>query len=405
MAMRDILDRQASSIEYVLHTHGIQARIDGGKLSPRLAHFNVVLPPGVRAQQIAPLLPELSAALGVMGCRLAPDGDGVYVEVPRADPVPVRLLPLVQRVTDVVPPVASTLGLDTEGTPLLLRLNSPDVDPVLVSGDHKAGKSGLLRGMALSMSLHNSPDRLRLLLIDCTGDGVAFRGLEELPHLACPTANGPVEGLLSLRWALRVLEKRTSISPDDELLFDEVIDEDYGLGQQEEPALAIIIDGADRLLYTGNRRADAEALAALNRLLEDGGRHEIHAVVSTERPDGVGEINAQWGARIAGWAASPEMARLATGVKGSGAQALLGAGDFLISLNAELIRFQAAAISSGDIAKAVDLISKCMQTTTQPGTEPEEGQITFASRDHRERADAKAVRQQPVQLRRNWAGE
>ena len=51
------------------------------------------------------------------------------------------------------------------------------------------------------------------------------------------------------------------------------------------------------------------------------------------------------------------MARLATGMKGSGAQGLLGSGDFLISLNAELLRFQAGSISSSDIGKAVELIN------------------------------------------------
>src|SRR6478672_617592 len=153
MAMREILDRQAGAIEYVLHTHGMQAQVDGGKLSPRLARFHLVLPPGVSPTRLSPLVPEIADALGVMSCRLAVSEDGVYLEAPRPDPVPVRLLPLVQRVADVVPPATASLGLDTDGTPLLLRLNSPEVDPVIVSGDRAAGKSNLMRGMALSLAL------------------------------------------------------------------------------------------------------------------------------------------------------------------------------------------------------------------------------------------------------------
>src|SRR4051812_34435463 len=184
MAMRDILDRQANTVEYVLHTHGINAHIDGGRLSPRLSHFHIVLPPGVRPTQLAPIVPEISEALGVMTSRLAPEpaGTGVYLEVPRPDPIPVRLLPLVQRVADVVPPLTTTLGLDTEGKPLLLRLNASDVNPLLITGEHGAGKSRLLRGMAISLALHNSPEALKLLLLDVTGEGVAFKGMEELPH-------------------------------------------------------------------------------------------------------------------------------------------------------------------------------------------------------------------------------
>src|SRR5438046_7267958 len=99
MAMRDILDRQANSIEYVLHTHGINARIDGGRLSPRLSHFHIVLPPGVRPTQLSPLIAEMSEALGVTSSHRAPDpaGEGVFLGVPLLDQIPFRRLSLFWR--------------------------------------------------------------------------------------------------------------------------------------------------------------------------------------------------------------------------------------------------------------------------------------------------------------------
>lgn len=413
MALQEILDRQATSLEYVLHTHGIRARVDGGRLSPRLAHFHIMLPPGVRPNVLAPLVPELAEALGVAACRLAPDaegGVGVYLEVPRPDPVPVRLLPLVQRVADVVPPITATLGVDTEATPLLLRLNAPDVDPVLVSGGQGVGKSRLLRGMALSLALHNSPDNLRLLLLEATGDGVAFKGMDSLPHLACPVANGPVDVLVSLRWALRTLARRDASAGDaddydgsdmdsGELFSDEEYTPRFRRNEarMSEPALVIMLDGADKLLLSANRRAGAEAADALNRLLRSGSANGIHLVVSSERPD-LG-LNADWGARIAGVTLSAEMARMATGVKGSGAQALLGSGDFLIALNAELIRFQAAAASGADVGKAVDLINSWTNAPRAGETAQTEAVGMSRQREHT-RAE-----QEPIPLRRVWAGE
>lgn len=403
MAMRDILERQANSIEYVLHTHGIDAQVDSGKLSARLAHFHVVLRPGVRHAQLAPYMPELADALGVTACRLSSREDGAYLEVPRPDPVPVRLLSLVQRVSDVVPPITATLGLDGEGTPLLLRLNSPDVDPVVISGERGAGKSSLLRSMALSLALHNSPDSMRLLLLDCTAQGVTFKGLESLPHLACPIANGPVDSLVSLRWALRALSRRVHTSTDDELRFD---DEDMGddalTMHAAEPSLVIMIDGADELCSTGNRRADAETIQALNKLLAEGSRHDIHITMSAERPDQIAGVSARWGARIAGRVASAEVARVALGMKGSGAQGLLGGGDFLISLNAELIRFQAGAVSQADLHKAVDLIVSCARVYTQQPQEDEEIPELPNRLDSR-RPDRRGS--EPTHLRRVWSGE
>jgi DNA segregation ATPase FtsK/SpoIIIE-like protein len=401
MALRDILDRQANSIEYILHTHGINARIDGGRLSPRLSHFHIVLPPGVRPTQLSSLVPEMSEALGVTTSRLAPEpaGDGVFLEVPRPDPIPVRLLSLVQRVAEVVPPITSTLGLDTEGTPLLLRLNASDVDPLLVSGSQGAGKSRLLRGMALSLSLHNSPERLRLLMLDATADGVAFKGMEGLPHLACPIANSPLDALVSLRWALRTLTRRESASRDmdsDELFFDEEEESQFIQAQGDNPTLVIMIDGADRLLSTPNPRANAEAADALNRLLAGGSRHDIHMVVSSDRPD-LG-LEADWGARITGTTLSAEMARMATGMKGSGAQGLLGSGDFLISLNAELLRFQAGSVSSAEVDKAVALINSWANAPSGRELSAPQDIVTIPPR--RERPV-----EEPIPLRRSWAGE
>lgn len=398
MAIRDILDRQAGTIEYVLHTHGVSTQVDGGKLSPRLAHFHLVLPPGLSPSRLSPFVPDIAQALGVVSCRLAQQETGVYLEVPRPDPVPVRLLPIVQRVADVVPPATASLGLDTDGTPLLLRLNSPEVDPVVVTGNAGSGKSSLLRSMALSLALHNSPDRLRMLLLDCTGEGVAFRGLEGLPHLSCPVAAGCVDSLVSLRWALRVLARRTPSMYEEELTFDddpESAEEqlfEYSPLRAEEPELVILIDGADRLCDTSNQRLNAEALDALRRLLLMGSAHGIHMVVSAERPADIESINTTWGARIVGRVASAEAARAAMGARGSGAQNLLGSGDFLITLNAELIRFQGGGVSHAEVDKAVDLIRSCATAYPQPNV-PEPP-----------RRKPERVPQEPRPIR-SWVGE
>lgn len=400
MAVREILDHQASAIEYLLRTHGIQARVDGGRLSPKLAHFHLMLPNGFNPSRLAPLVPEIANALGVVSCRLAQEEGNFYLEAPRPDPIPVRLLPLVQRVADVVPPITATLGLDTEGTPLLLRLNSPEVDPIMLTGERAAGKSSLIRGMALSMALHNSPDKLRLLLLDCTGERTAFFGLENLPHLACPVATNPLDALASLRWALRSLARRAPALEDDELFFDDSDLEDYPLSRQssmqtDEPALVIMIDGAGALCSTANKRTKTESLDAMRRLLLAGSAHGIHVVMSAEHPGELMSINTSWGARITGRVDSPETARMATGIKGSGAHGLLGQGDFLVTLNAELIRFQAGAISQQEVGRAVDLIvATCANQRQQP--EPEE--VVFAH--NREQAGA-----EPQPIRRSWNGD
>ncbi len=160
--------------------------------------------------------------------------------MPRPDPVPVRLLPLARSVADAAPPCAATIGQDVTGAPLLLRLDAPEVGPVLLCGDRGSGKSALLRGMALSLALHNGPDTLRLLLIDASGParraprGGAWAGLEALPHLVGDVAADAAEARLRLRWVQRLAERRAELAADGEPI--------------EGENLVVLVDGLDALL-------------------------------------------------------------------------------------------------------------------------------------------------------------
>jgi DNA segregation ATPase FtsK/SpoIIIE-like protein len=299
--------------------------------------------------------------------------------------------------------------MDNEGTgtPLLLRLDAPDVDPVLICGNKGAGKSRLLRGMALSLALHNSPGNVRLLLLDASGEGIAFRGMDDLPHLACPIANGPIDSLISLRWAVRTLARRSehhgAMSDEDsgELFFDEASAPAKKVSN--EPALVIMIDGVDALLAGMNRRVSGstEAVSALNRLLAAGSRANVHVVISSETVDP--GLDADWRARIIGPVSNPEAGRIATGMKGSGAHNLLGKGDFLISLNAELIRFQAAHVSSSEVEKAVAMINRWANASQENEIQAEDDDA-FAPAGFTPRS-AEARSAEPTPLRRAWLGD
>ena len=99
------------------------------------------------------------------------------VEIPRDDPQPVRLLPLLRELDrdSPIPPITATLGIAEDGTPLLIRVPSPDVAHILVAGTTGSGKTMLLKSMLLSLALSNPaprPDRhrpgetLSLILVD-----------------------------------------------------------------------------------------------------------------------------------------------------------------------------------------------------------------------------------------------
>lgn len=330
--MRSLLDHQADGIEYTLHSHGIEASVVGGNVSPRLIQFHIKLESGVKFSRISALADEMALALGVAHCRVTRDGYFVKVEVPRPDPQAVKLFPLMQNLPGTIPLNSPILGLDETGVPLLLRINSPDVAHILVSGTTGSGKTILARSMIASLALQNSPDQLRLLLIDPKGRG--YRDFNGLPHLICPVVTDPLDGLHRLKWAVRHMEKR----------------DEKGISS---PLVVIFIDELADLIMVGGKEMEVQVA----RLTQRGREAGIHIVACTQKPSAnvIGGIaKSNFPTRLVGRVVSPEDARLASGVAGSGAERLMGRGDFLLFAGGEAVRVQGAHISREEMLQTVE---------------------------------------------------
>jgi S-DNA-T family DNA segregation ATPase FtsK/SpoIIIE len=329
--MRSLLDHQADGIEYTLHSHGIEASVVGGNISPRLIQFHIKLNAGVKYNRVAALADELALALGVNHCRITRDGYFVKVEVPRPDPVAVRLFPLMRNLPGDLPENSPILGLDESGVPLLLRLDSPDIAHILISGTTGSGKTVLARSMIASLALQNQPEQLKLLLIDPKGRG--YRDFNGLPHLVCPVVTDPLDGLHRLKWAVRHMEKR----------------DENGISS---PLLVIFVDELADLIMVNGKEMEQQVA----RLTQRGREAGIHLVACTQKPSAsvIGGIaKSNFPTRVVGRVVSSEDARVASGIAGSGADKLMGRGDFLLLARGEVIRLQGAHISASEMQQTV----------------------------------------------------
>jgi S-DNA-T family DNA segregation ATPase FtsK/SpoIIIE len=338
--MRKQLEFQADRIEAVLETHKVPARVTGGTVTPRWVRFQVLPAVGAKISKIKRLSEELAAALDAPDCRVKRRGASIDVEVPRDDPRPVRLLPLQKQLRQLegggtwrVPPVTATLGLDEDGAPLLIRLPSPDVAHVLVSGMTGSGKTVLLQDLILSLAMTNAPREMVLVLVDPKGS--AFSLFEPLPHLARPVVTGHEEAAEALQSLLRLMERRM---------------------EEENPRVVVVIDELADLLMTGGDAIQEP----LTRLLQRGRGVGIHVVAATQKPTAsvLGSlVKANFPVRLVGKVSSANDARVASGWSGTGAERLQGQGDFIAVAEGKVIRFQAAHITRDEIRDVVTRLS------------------------------------------------
>ncbi len=348
--MRKVLHYQADRIELVLASHKIPGRVTGGKVTPRMVRFDLTTPLGVKVRQVAGLAEELALSLGATSCRVYRQDGRVQVEVPRSDGQVIHLWDLCRRLARcqmadrrlaarqaggtcaaLVPPVTAVLGLDGEGAPLLLRLPSPNVVHVLLAGTTGSGKTALARTMVASLAAYNSQRQLQLVLVDPKGRGLA--PFEGLPHLLGPVVTQLDEAVAVLNRMVIEMERRD-------------------LEGRSEPRVVIVLDELADLVQVGGRAVEG----AVTRLTQRGREAGLHVVACTQKPAAsvIGSlVKSNFPVRLVGSVASPEDAKVATGLAGTGAERLMGQGDFVVVAKGRLTRLQAAYITDGEVREMV----------------------------------------------------
>jgi S-DNA-T family DNA segregation ATPase FtsK/SpoIIIE len=326
---------QADRIEVVLASHKVPARVTGGKVTARLVRYYLTTPLGVKVRQVAALAEELALSLGVPTCRVYRQEGRLQVEVPRADGQVVRLVEVCRQLAGqgrrCVPPVTAVLGVDGEGIPLLLRLPSPNVAHVLIAGTTGSGKTALARAMVTSLAMFNSQRELQVVLVDPKGRGLM--GLGVLPHLLVPVVRRVEEAKEVLERLVGEMERR-----DEE--------------GRSEPRLVVVLDELADLVQVGGREVEGQ----VRRLTQRGREAGVHVVGCTQKPAASvigGLVKSNFPVRIVGRVVSPEDAKVATGLAGSGAERLQGEGDFVLVARGQVTRMQAAFVGAAEVKDLV----------------------------------------------------
>lgn len=321
---------QSRQIERVFSQHQVTARVENGTVQQHAIQFNLQTQLSAGWERLRAMTEDLMAALRVTDLRLQRVEGRWQLQVARPEEPAVPLLDLLA-LLDEVPPATAVLGLTELGTPMLADLSSEATAHVLIAGDHAAGKTVLLRSIAITLALGNPQRDLQLLVV--TGGESHGRELLQplsyLPHMLADVIAMRDEAEMALTFLA------------DEMAYRE----EQGI---REPRIVVLIDEVVALF----EQVSEAARTAVQRVAQRGAAVGIHLVVSTRRPTHElldAALRLCLPLRVVGRMADARAARVAADSGDVQAGYLLGEGDFVACTGSRTDHFQAAYIGDYDL--------------------------------------------------------
>jgi S-DNA-T family DNA segregation ATPase FtsK/SpoIIIE len=356
------LRANANIIRRTLEGFGIPVEMGEITIGPKVTRYTLKPAEGVKLSRITALNQDLALALAAHPLRIEapiPGKSLVGIEVPNKAAAVVRLGSLIS-----YPEFAASgglsfvLGRDIAGEPIFP--NIAKMPHLLVAGSTGSGKSVTIHSLIISLLYKNSPETLRLILIDPKRVELSIYG--KIPHLLTPVITEGKKVISALRFAIQEMEKRYEI-----LLNAGSRDiTSYNATRKEEPMpyILIVIDELADLMAAYGREVEGSIV----RLAQMARATGIHLVVSTQRPSVeviTGLIKANITSRVA--LQVPSQVDSRTILDCAGAEKLLGGGDmlFISSQLSKPKRIQGAYVSEEEIKEVADFIAKNNESSEQ----------------------------------------
>ena len=163
----------------------------------------------VRVSKITSLADDLALALAAKRIRMeapVPGKGYIGVEVPNEEISLVALRDAIQspNFTKLKNPLRFALGRDVSGKAVAADL--ADMPHLLVAGTTGSGKSVCVNALISCFLLHNTPDDLRMIMVD--PKRVELSGYDGIPHLLAPVVVDLERVVGVLQWVSREMDQR-----------------------------------------------------------------------------------------------------------------------------------------------------------------------------------------------------
>lgn len=338
-------------------------KIDGDVIrtysGPVVTTFEFKPAPNVPVRKILNLQDDLAMALRAQTIRIQapiPGKDVVGIEIPNSDIETIYLREVLESeiFSTAKSELTIALGKDIVGAPFVTDLKK--LPHLLIAGTTGSGKSVGINAMLLSLLYRNSPQTLRLIMID--PKMLEFSMYEGIPHLLTPViteakkAVNVLENLVSemeRRYKLMAASKTKNIESYNAKMKEQ--------GEASLPFIVVIIDELADLMMTSGKDVEF-SIARLAQMARASG---IHLIVATQRPSVdvvTGLIKANLPSRISYRVGQKIDSKVI--LDQLGAESLLGRGDMLFTPPSSpgLVRLHAPFASEAEIETIVEFLKE-----------------------------------------------
>ena len=338
-------------------------KIDGDVIrtysGPVVTTFEFKPAPNVPVRKILNLQDDLAMALRAQTIRIQapiPGKDVVGIEIPNSDIETIYLREVLESeiFSTAKSELTIALGKDIVGAPFVTDLKK--LPHLLIAGTTGSGKSVGINAMLLSLLYRNSPQTLRLIMID--PKMLEFSMYEGIPHLLTPViteakkAVNVLENLVSemeRRYKLMAASKTKNIESYNAKMKEQ--------GEASLPFIVVIIDELADLMMTSGK--DVEF--SIGRLAQMARASGIHLIVATQRPSVdvvTGLTKANLPSRISYRVGQKIDSKVI--LDQLGAESLLGRGDMLFTPPGSpgLVRLHAPFASEAEIETIVEFLKE-----------------------------------------------
>jgi S-DNA-T family DNA segregation ATPase FtsK/SpoIIIE len=352
----EIDDKIRYLIEKLAHFN-IEGDVVRTYAGPVVSTFEFKPAANVKVSKILSLQDDLAMALSAETIRIQapiPGKDVVGIEIPNETVDTIYLRDIIddKLFADSSSPLTLALGKDIVGKPFVTDLKK--LPHLLIAGTTGSGKSVGINAMILSLLYKNSPDQLRLLMID--PKMLEFSTYNDIPHLLTPVITKPKQAIAALSNMVAEMERRYELMAETRTKNIENYNEKIKNTDAEYlPYIVVIIDELADLMMTSGK--DVEVSIA--RLAQKSRACGIHLIVATQRPSVdvvTGLIKANLPSRISYRVGQKIDSKII--LDQMGAESLLGRGDMLFTPpgSPALVRLHAPWATEEEIENIVEFI-------------------------------------------------